>query len=97
MMLVQEIRFRLTKQILEKADLRKKSLKVEKFYFDQPIDGIGSFKTEPIDLTGNSVSLIYMKGSTLRKILESIQKGDIYSWIEYKGSRCKIRPKKIDK
>lgn len=97
MMLIQELRHRLTKQILDKAQLRKKVLKVDKFYFDKPIEGIESFKNLPLDTLGNTLTFDNMKGSTLRRILNSIEKGDIYSWIEYKGSRCKVRPKKIVK
>lgn len=95
MTLVQDLRIRLTKQIMAKADARKKILKVDKFYFNQPIDGVVSFYGLPQDSSGSVVQFFNMKGSTMVKILNSIESGDIYGWIEYKGSRCKIKPKKI--
>lgn len=97
MNLEQELRYRLTKQILTKAEYRKKVLKIERFYFNQNIDGVESFYKIPLSAQGMPIPFANMKGKTLRKILDVIEKGDIYGWIEYKGSRCKIRPKKIDR
>lgn len=97
MTLVQDMRVRLVRQIMSKADARKKMLKVDRFYFNSNIDGVTSFYGLPLDSNGKVVQFTTMKGSTLIKILNTIQSGDIYGWIEYKGSRCKVKPKKIDR
>lgn len=97
MTLVQELRNRMIKQIRDKAEFRKKVLKIEKLYFNDSIDDVTSFDKLPLNSSGGVVSFDNMKGSTLRKMLKSIESGDIYGWIEYKGSICKVRPKKIVK
>lgn len=97
MTLVQELRNRMIKQIRDKAEFRKKVLKIEKIYFNQNIDGIESFQMLPINSNGTIIPFSIIKGHALRKMLKSIESGDIYGWIEYKGSRCKIKPKKIVK
>lgn len=97
MTLVQELRDRMIKQIRDKAEFRKKVLKVDKIYFNQNIDGIESFQMLPINSNSTIIPFSIIKGHALRKMLKYIENGDIYGWIEYKGSRCKVRPKKIVK
>jgi 3-polyprenyl-4-hydroxybenzoate decarboxylase len=97
MTLKQELRSKAIQQFINAAEARKKILKIETLYFNDPVGGITHYMKMPYDHTGKIVPFTNVKGSSLLKMTEEIISGNIYGWIEYKGSRCKVRPKKIGK
>jgi hypothetical protein len=93
----QTLRSKAINQFISLAESRKKILKVETIYFNEPICGITHYFKMPYDQSGRIVPFVNVNGHFLLKMIDEVRKGNIYGWIEYKGSRCKVRPKKIDK
>lgn len=95
MKLTSELKRKAIQKFIEIAEARKKMLKIETLYFNEPVNNITHYAKLPYDHTGKIVSFVNIKGSSILKMTEEVRSGNIYGWIEYKGSRCKIKPKKI--
>lgn len=97
MTLTTELRRKAIQKFIEVAEARKKMLKIETLYFNDPVGSVTHYVKLPCDHVGKIISFVNLKGSSILKMTEEVRSGNIYGWIEYKGSRCKVRPKKIVK
>lgn len=97
MTLIHELKSRAIKQFVDAAEARKKMLKVETIYFNDPIAGVTHYTRMPFTHNGQIMPFTNLRGYSILQMLSEVEKGNIYGWIEYNGSRCKIKPKKIGK
>jgi len=93
MKLVYELKSTLAKYIHGKTQKFKQDLGSDKIYFEESIDGITCISTLPEDIYGVTHSYFSLKGYTLLKMKESVDKGKVFTIGRYGSTKFKARPK----
>lgn len=74
---------------------KKKILKVDVIYFDEPINGVEYVKYNMFYIKGLYSQIGFnLKGHTIYSMIKALEYNEVYSYTRYEGKNYKIRAKK---